>query len=429
MAAIVALALLIFRNLLTLLVVIGALAVAGAAAWAVLSRTGVIRIMAAAIALASLVGAAVALVVRGALDELVALIVIAVVFGVAARTAIRNAAAERLSVPRSDDSTRLQSSRRTRAVVILNPKSGGGKVERFKLVEEAKRRSIDTVLLQPGDDLRELARHAAAGAGAIGMAGGDGSQALVAEIAAERGIPYVCIPAGTRNHLALDLGLDRSDVAGALDAFDSAISRTVDIGFVNDRIFLNNVSLGIYAEIVQSESYRDAKLQTMQQMVPQFLGPNAQPFDLRYRGPADDEHSSAQLVLVSNNPYQLDRLAGMGSRPRLDTGLLGIVTIDIRNASDMAQLFSLEALGQVRLFGGWREWTATEFEVISAKQVAAGIDGEGIMLEPPLRFGIAPGALHILLPPNAPGLSPAALAPGLNREGALELWRIATGKT
>jgi diacylglycerol kinase family enzyme len=106
----------------------------------------------------------------------------------------------------------------------MNPKSGGGKVERFNLVEEARRRGIEPVVLAPGDDLLQLAEQAVAGgADVIGMAGGDGSQALVATVATRHDVGFVCVPAGTRNHLAMDLGLDRADVAGALDAFGEAV--------------------------------------------------------------------------------------------------------------------------------------------------------------------------------------------------------------
>ena len=312
---------------------------------------------------------------------------------------------------------------------MLNPKSGGGKVGRFDLVEEAKRRGIEPVVLGPEDDLRTLAEAAAASAEVIGMAGGDGSQALVAQVALERGLDYVCIPAGTRNHLALDLGLDRDDVVGALDAFTSDDARRVDLAFVNDRIFVNNVSLGVYAEIVQSDAYRDDKLKTVEKMLPELLGPRATPFDLRFLGADGTEQRSAQLLLVSNNPYVLDRLAGAGSRPRLDSGRLGVVAIQITGALQAAELVALDALGQIRRFDGWSEWTAEHFEVDSGSGVAVGIDGEAVILEPPLRFTMAPSALRVRLPPTALGLSPAALGPGLNRSAVRELWQIATARS
>ena len=148
-------------------------------------------------------------------------------------------------------------------VLIINLKSGGGKAERFDLAGEARRRGIEPIVLQPGDDLLELAESAIArGAQVIGMAGGDGSQALVATVAARRDIAHVCIPAGTRNHFALDLGLDRDDVVGALDAFTDGVERRIDLARVNDRVFVNNASLGVYAKVVQSDAYRDAKLET-----------------------------------------------------------------------------------------------------------------------------------------------------------------------
>ena len=117
------------------------------------------------------------------------------------------------------------------------------------------------------------------------MAGGDGSQAIVAAIAAERGLPYACIPAGTRNHFALDLGVDRDDVVGALDAFVDGGERVVDLAEVNGRVFVNNVSLGLYAEAVQQQEYRDAKIRTLLDTVPDMLGPGGSELDLRWTGP------------------------------------------------------------------------------------------------------------------------------------------------
>jgi diacylglycerol kinase family enzyme len=221
----------------------------------------------------------------------------------------------------------------SRAVLLMNPRSGGGKAVAYHLAGEARRRGIETVTLEPGNDLRVLADEVARSADVIGMAGGDGSQALVAQIAAQHGIDYVCVPAGTRNHFALDLGLDRDDVLGALDAFTSGVERHVDLAEVNGRVFVNNVSLGVYAEIVQSEEYRGAKLETVKQMLPSLLGPNATPFDLRFVGPGGGVQRSAQLLLVSNNPYALDGLVGVGVRPRLDTGKLGIVAVEIAGAA------------------------------------------------------------------------------------------------
>ena len=150
-----------------------------------------------------------------------------------------------------------------RPVLLCNPWSGGGKVEQFGLKAMADELGVETVFLDKGLDLAELARDAIArGADCLGMAGGDGSQALVASIAHEHDIPFVCISAGTRNHFAQDLGFDKEDPRNGMVAFRDGVERFVDYATVGDRLFVNNVSLGVYGTIVQQESYRDAKLET-----------------------------------------------------------------------------------------------------------------------------------------------------------------------
>ena len=230
-------------------------------------------------------------------------------------------------------------------VLIMNLKSGGGKAEKFRLADECEKRGIEPIVLQPGDDLLQLAEDAIArGADVIGMAGGDGSQALVATVASRRDVPHVCVPAGTRNHFALDLGLDRNDVVGALDAFADAVERRVDLASVNGRVFVNNASLGLYAKVVQSPEYRDAKISTAASILPELLGPEAKPLDLRFRGP-DADYPTAHLILVSNDPYQMDHLVDMGTRQRLDLGVLGIVATRIADAAQASRFVAMEAAG------------------------------------------------------------------------------------
>lgn len=316
-------------------------------------------------------------------------------------------------------------------VLIMNPRSGGGKVERFDLVSEARRRGVESVVLRPGDDLLRLAVDAIEeGADVIGMAGGDGSQALVALVASQHDVPYVCVPAGTRNHFALDLGLDRDDVVGALDAFADGVERRVDLAKVGDRVFVNNVSLGVYASIVQSDEYRAAKTQTALTMLPDLLGADAEPFDLQFAGPDGMTYPSAHMILVSNNPYQLTQLGGRATRTRMDSGLLGLVTVRIDDPSYVAELVALEAASQIKRFRGWLEWTGSEFTVDSHGSIDAGIDGEALILEPPLEFTSMPGALRVRLPHHAPGLSPAAIADAsrLTIHNVRRLWTIARGE-
>jgi diacylglycerol kinase family enzyme len=417
---------LLFRNLGALVFAVLALGLAGAAAWVAVTRRGIVRLLGVAVAIVALAGGALALVRRGAVDELVAFAVALIAFGAASRLALRQARTARDADPARPAS---KPSRPKQAVLLINPKSGGGKAERFNLPGEARQRGVEPVLLEPGDDLVELAERAVGdGADVIGMAGGDGSQALVATVAMQHDLAHVCIPSGTRNHFALDLGLDRDDVVGALDAFTDGVERRIDLARVNERVFVNNASLGVYAQVVQSDAYRDAKLETWAQMLPELLGPDAPAIDLVFNGPDASEYADAPLVLVSNNPYQLTRLAGAGSRPRLDTGQLGIVAARIRSASDVGELVTLETIGQAERFRGLLEWSQPEFEIRSSSPVAVGLDGEALTLEPPLRFVSLPGALRVRLPRHAAGVSPAAAGVALTRNDLRVLVQIAAGR-
>jgi diacylglycerol kinase family enzyme len=400
------------------LLAIGAALLAVAAAWVAATRRGLARGLAGAAMVLALAGVVAVLVWRDALAEL------ALVAALAALAAKAAALAREDASERSAPGARVR--RPQRGMLLMNPKSGGGKVERFHLVAEARERGIEPILLEPGDDLRQLALDAVGrGAQMLGMAGGDGSQAIVAAVAMEHDLPYACIPAGTRNHLALDLGVDRDDAAGALDAYVDGRERRIDLATVGGRVFVNNVSLGLYAEVVQSDSYRDAKLRTAAELLPDLAGPDASGFDLRFDSPAGAPQRPAQLLLVSNNPYRLDRLFGLGSRPRIDGGRLGIVALAIDGAADAAAFVALESAGRPRRFGGWREWTAETFEVRCDRRVPAGVDGEALALTPPLSFAILPRALRVRVAPQHPGRSPAALHDGGGRGEIAALTRLA----
>ena len=156
----------------------------------------------------------------------------------------------------------------------MNPRSGGGKVAKFGLKDKAEKLGAEVALLEgPGTvDVAALARKAVAdGADLLGVAGGDGTQALVAGIAAEHGLPFLVISAGTRNHFALDLGLDRDDPSTCLNALTDGEELRVDLGIIGDRTFVNNASFGAYAEVVRSPAYRDDKRGTTLQVLPGLL--------------------------------------------------------------------------------------------------------------------------------------------------------------
>jgi diacylglycerol kinase family enzyme len=389
------------------LIVLGCVAAALAAGWYGLLRRGVARVALLGGALVALAVPVVLLLTDG--DRLAEAILIGV--GLTGGLSLaRSAFTRRVSLPPVTPPER--------PVLFYNPKSGGGKAERFGLAREARARGIEPIELTRGTDLGELVQKAVAdGADALAMAGGDGSQAAVAAMAAELDLPYACVPAGTRNHFALDLGVDRDDVVGALDAFVDGGERRVDLAEVNGRVFVNNVSLGLYAEAVQRPGYREAKLRTLLDTAPDVLG-SGDKLNLAWHGPGGHEHRSGAAVLVSNNRYRLGRAVGSGTRPRIDDGLLGITVAaaPIGRPGRLAQR-------------PWREWSAPEFEVRSDHPVVAGIDGEAVTLDPPLRFRIKTGALRVRISRNHPGASPSAAIPEGAWDAVRALAGIAAGQT
>jgi diacylglycerol kinase family enzyme len=380
--------------------------VALAAAWYVVTRRGVVRLAATIVALAAVVVAVATLARNHSINDIVLAAVLVVGFGLLARMALRDDPSTIADRPSRGTSVGAAQ----HPVVIMNPWSGGGKAD-DAFAAAAHERGIETVTLERGDDLEQLARDAIArGADVVGMAGGDGSQALVAGIASERGVPFVCIPAGTRNHFALDLGIDRDDVIGALDAFVDGYERPVDLARVNGRVFVNNVSFGVYAAIVQSDEYRDAKLNTAAKMLPELLGPDYDPFHFELEGPDALADCDPDLILVSNNVYKLEGIGGLGTRARLDEGVLGVIVVEVHNGAELAQLVSLSTAGRGSAYSGWREWTTTTLDVRSDEPIHLGIDGEAVTLDSPVRLEVQPAALRVRIAPHHPGVSPARVA-------------------
>jgi diacylglycerol kinase family enzyme len=423
----------VFTNFLALVTTIVGVSLAAAFGWIALTHRGTQRVVALVVAvvafLAVVIGFVTALAVE---DALIGLVIIAVLVSAGAFLA-RRAVGRGVGRIRGGEVV-LQSTGPAgptdRPVLLMNPKSGGGKVEKFDLVGECRKRGVEPIVLRPDDDWRQKAIDAVeAGATVLGAAGGDGTQALVATVAVEYGLPFVCIPAGTRNHFALDLGVDRDDVVGSLDAFVDGVEQRVDLGMVADRVFVNNVSLGVYGEIVQSDEYRDAKVRTAVDKLPDLLGPDGNAPELRLTGPDGEPRSTRQLVLISNNPYELRRFGGFGTRERMDTGLLGITTISVGSTAEAAQLTALGLAGQLDRFPGYDTWTAPEVEISADVPVATGIDGEFVRLDPPVRFTILPGVLRVRLAHHAPKASPAAAVVRADVATVRVLWNIARGAT
>jgi len=375
--------------------VVGALLVVGGV-YLFLAHRGVLRWIAAAVVILT----PIAILVLFALNNLIWVAVVSIALIALASGAGRRAltpAARGPGMPAHD----VPPPRR--AFLIMNPRSGGGKVAKFGLKEKAEALGAEVALLEgPGVvDVAKLARQAVAdGADLLGVAGGDGTQALVAGIAAEHNLPFLVISAGTRNHFAMDLGLDRDNPAACLDALTSdGVEQRIDLGIIGDRTFVNNASFGAYAEIVESPAYRDDKAGTTLQMLPEILSGHrgaklsAEAGEVTITGP--------QALLVSNGPYELNDIAGLGRRARLDSGMLGVVAVTVNSALQAATLLR-GARGQ-----GLTSLTA-EKVVVNAQEpeIPVGIDGETVMMATPVRCTIQPKVLRVRVPRDRPGIPP-----------------------
>ncbi|GAA2630246.1 diacylglycerol/lipid kinase family protein [Streptomyces vastus] len=380
---------------------VAGLGLSAAAVWWTLTLRGPARWAAAALAV-SIPAAVIALL---AITLFWALLLSLALWGVAVwcgRYALRGSGGRRVRVRER----RMPPPKRP--FLIMNPRSGGGKVGRFDLKEKAEQLAATVVLLDPhgNQDVTALARAAVAdGADLLGAAGGDGTQALVAAVAAEHDIPFLVISAGTRNHFALDLGLDRDNPATNLDALTDGVELRVDLGFAGDRPFVNNASFGAYAVIVQSPAYRDDKIGTSLALLPDLLSRRQGPRLTAHAG--DSTLSAPHAVLVSNNPYRTDDPFGFGRRDRLDSAILGVLGISVGSAAEAATLLLAPEPDALTIL------TAREVVIDADRpEIEAGIDGEAVILPLPVRCRIAPGALRVRVPRKRPGARPSS--PRLN---------------
>jgi diacylglycerol kinase family enzyme len=292
----------------------------------------------------------------------------------------------------------------TPAHLILNPASGGTAVLLRRLTRAARERGIRVRVLEPGEDAGHAALGAADdGAQALAVAGGDGSVAAVAGVAVERGLPLAVVPTGTLNHFARDLGSDLARPLRALDAFVAGQERRVDVGRINGRLFVNNVSLGVYAEMLGDPGYRGDKLRVAQTKLQAIFSDAELRRALRITPPDGALLESVVAVVVSNNPYEFARWDRFGQRHRLDTGTLQVSVLDAGTLEELERLLAGTLLGAVEFRPALRHWTSERLEAgVPGEVVRAGIDGEPIALEAPLRFSVDPGALRVLVPEGSP---------------------------
>ena len=304
--------------------------------------------------------------------------------------------------------------------LIMNPRSGGGKVAKFDLPRKgggARRRGVpDERSRSRSTWPRWRGRRSRRAADLLGVAGGDGTQALVAGVAAEHGIPFVVITAGTRNHFALDLGLDRDGPGGlprravrrCRSASRPGHDRRSDV--CQQRVVRRLRRGGA------DPAYRDDKLGTTLDTLPDLLDGQR---GARLSAVADSVTIDApQALLVANNPYGTGDIAGLGRRARLDRGVLGVVAVTVDSARQAVGLL------RGRHTTGLRVLTARTVVVTAgSERIPVGIDGEAVSMPVPVRCAIRPGALRVRVPRDRPGVPPPKATISWSRLRRLASWR------
>ena len=311
-----------------------------------------------------------------------------------------------------------------RSALLINPRSGNGRATKAHLAETADHQGITTIVMQPGQDLVELAESALRqGAQVLGISGGDGSLGVMAGVALRHNLPLVVLPGGTRCHFARDIGLNPNAITDALAGFQG-VERRVDVGLIGDRVFLNNASFGLYAHIINHEEYRDHKLDVTTQVTRQLASSDQPYYPLQFRDHTGALWKHAAQVLVGVNRYETLKLWELGERKRLDEGILHVIAIRALNNQ------IIKALGSsIKLTGtnpDVSQWTTTEFTVSdSSGWVKAGIDGESAVLPSPVKVMLKPQALRLLVP--AEGVRSRPVQP-FSTAAAETLWELATGR-
>ncbi|MFJ2931676.1 diacylglycerol/lipid kinase family protein [Streptomyces sp. NPDC087219] len=432
-------------GLVVLLAGLLGIVVCAAGVWWFVAHRGAVRLIGALVAVAAPVGVVVLFSHDGLWRTALVLVLCWALALACARAALRKARPRRRT--RS-----VAAPRPRRAFLIMNPKSGGGKVGRFGLVDRAEALGARVTVLDPAApaDVAALAREAVAeGADLLGVAGGDGTQALVAAVAAEHDLPFLVISAGTRNHFAMDLGLDRSDPSRCLDALTDGEELRIDLGDVGGRPFVNTVSFGVYADVVQRPEYRDDKAGTALTLMPDLLvGTGVRRLDARIDGTT---LASQQALLVSNNAYSSpDVLSGGGRRPSLDDGELGVLGIRVEGAAEAADLavrgsqstgLTVTTARRVEVTSSVMGEAGTDDAGTDGSDSAAGtgvsgtdvpgtgdsrtdeipvaVDGEALRMPTPVVCTLRPGALRVLVPRDRPGV--IAPAPRVDWRRLLDL--------
>jgi diacylglycerol kinase family enzyme len=281
---------------------------------------------------------------------------------------------------------------------LVNTRSGSGLGRQVQA--DLSSGGVPSALLTDGLNVGAWVDSALAGGAEVLLAaGGDGTIASVAQAAAGRA-PLVVVPVGTRNHFAVDLGLDPGDPVATMRACLAGSPRRVDLGELNGDVFLNNVSFGIYASAVSDPAYRSGRLRVMARTARAAVSGRGETAQIRTPVPVDvPPGARIGAILVSNNSYDFAAAPGQKLRATLDSGRLWVYLLGAPRA--LGRLPLLRAIQEMLTTGSVSlgTWQVSDLEFDSDRPVPVACDGEyRPAVTPPYRLSSRPGALEVLVP-------------------------------
>jgi diacylglycerol kinase family enzyme len=298
-----------------------------------------------------------------------------------------------------------ESSRKTaqfhKPFLIINPKSGNGRADKAHVDELAAKKGITVLFTKKGEDVQVVANHAVSkGADVLGISGGDGSLGAVAKVAIEQQLPMVVLPGGTRCHFARDIGLEPKRITDALAGFHG-VERLVDIADINGRVFLNNASFGLYADIVDTPGYREHKMRVSQNILRAIVSGTKELYDLHFKHGSLRVRKAVQ-VFVGVNSYDTFDLFELGHREKLNGGMLQITAVTRLNDSTVSELLravSIDQLGKHEKLKDVFQWVGKSFRITNySRKIVAGVDGEREEYSTPVTIRIRPQELRLYVP-------------------------------
>ncbi|HEU4887276.1 MAG TPA: diacylglycerol kinase family protein [Thermoanaerobaculia bacterium] len=287
-----------------------------------------------------------------------------------------------------------------KGTLFLN-RNSGPKADAVALVDAARAAGLEIVeLSEQIDCLQEVRSRLARGLRLFIAAGGDGTVHHVVQALVHTEGVLAVIPNGTYNHFARDLEIPPTWEA-ALDVALNGDTHSVDAGRVNDRFFVNNVSLGLYPEMVARREARGRDYPRWKARIYAFYGTlrKYRHVTLAVESEGRSELIRTHVFMMSNNSYDMERFGIEAPRETLTGGALSVYWLPHTSRLRLTRYIARYLAGRVRTIPGFRSFRTAHLRVQTTRtELRVGIDGELFTLAAPLTVSIVPQSLSVRVP-------------------------------